>query len=560
MKPSWKSAAVALLLGALVNGALAQEHQGHEQMQSAQSPTDTAQKKPSVAKPKARQKQRPGPQEAPMHQHGEPQQAPPPSEHQGHEMAPTEGQPQMNMPDMPGMEGMQGMQGMQHKSLEELLKADPSNLVPKVGAKRTGPVGPVMRLEELEQIALSKNPTLAQASSEIKSAQGRTLQAGLYPNPTIGYSGEEIRGGASRGGQQGFFVQQDIVMGGKLGLSRNVARQEIRLAEIEAEEQRIRVQNAVRLAFYQTLASQEMLELDRSFVELSRQMVATAQRLLNIGARDRSEVLQTEISLQKAELALKRQENQHRQIWRALTAVVGDPSLPMATLEGDLEQMADESDQEGLTQLLLTQSPAVRISQASVDRAVALLALARREPVPDLQFRGGLQQNLELRSPGLSVGLQGFAELGIRIPIFNRNQGNVLSARADLERAHQEQTRIQLVLRERAAAIVRAFEDAQDTVHTYQKKIIPRSQELYEMQLKAWGQMAVSYPVVLQAQNNLFDVQSEYVLALRDLQAASIVLRGFLLTDGLEAPARPGEVAMPVREVNVPVSRGGMER
>jgi len=32
-----------------------------------------------------------------------------------------------------------------------------------------------------------------------------------------------------------------------------------------------------------------------------------------------------------------------------------------------------------------------------------------------------------------------------------------------------------------------------------------------------------------------------------------ITLRGLLLTDGLEAPARPGEVDMPVREINVPM-------
>jgi hypothetical protein len=34
-----------------------------------------------------------------------------------------------------------------------------------------------------------------------------------------------------------------------------------------------------------------------------------------------------------------------------------------------------------------------------------------------------------------------------------------------------------------------------------------------------------------------------------------VALRGFLLTDGLEAPARPGEVDLPIREINIPRSQ-----
>ena len=44
-------------------------------------------------------------------------------------------------------------------------------------------------LAELEQMALSNNPTLAQAAAEIHAATGRKLQSGLYPNPTVGYLG-----------------------------------------------------------------------------------------------------------------------------------------------------------------------------------------------------------------------------------------------------------------------------------------------------------------------------------------------------------------------------------
>src|ERR1035437_4923745 len=49
----------------------------------------------------------------------------------------------------------------------------------------TSPSG--LTLAELEQLALSNNPTLVQAAGEIRAAAARKLQSGLYPNPTAGY-------------------------------------------------------------------------------------------------------------------------------------------------------------------------------------------------------------------------------------------------------------------------------------------------------------------------------------------------------------------------------------
>jgi outer membrane protein TolC len=74
-------------------------------------------------------------------------------------------------------------------------------------------------LEQLQQMALQNNPTFRQSAANIQAAEGRKQQSGLYPNPTVCYQGEQIRGGSFHGGEQGFFVQQDIVLGGKLGLN-----------------------------------------------------------------------------------------------------------------------------------------------------------------------------------------------------------------------------------------------------------------------------------------------------------------------------------------------------
>jgi len=418
--------------------------------------------------------------------------------------------------------------------------------------QRTAQAG--LGLAELEQMALTNNPTLAQAAAEIRAAIGRKLQSGLYPNPTVGYQGEQIRGGTQGGGEQGFFVSQDIVLGGKLGLSRRVFEQEKKQAEAEAEEQRLRVTNSVRLFYYQALAAQEMVDLRRKLSQLAEDAVHTSHQLGNVGQADQPDVLQAEVEGEQAQLAVVAAEQKQLRVWRSLAATVGKPELPLTHLAGNLEDLPEDNSDQWL-QAILQDSPAVKIAELGVLRAEASLARAKREPIPNLQLRGGLQQNREIdATTNRPVGLQGFAEVGVQIPIFNRNQGNVQASRADVERSQREVQRVQLVLRERAAALVQNYLTSRAMVEKYRNRMIPRAQKAYDLYVKSYGGMAAAYPQVLISQRTLFQLQSDYIAALETLWGNSIALKGFLLTDGLEAPSRPGGMDQPVRELNVPSS------
>jgi len=87
----------------------------------------------------------------------------------------------------------------------------------------------------------------------------------------------------------------------------------------------------------------------------------------------------------------------------------------------------------------------------------------------------------------------------------------------------------------------------------YRDEILPRSQKAYTLLHEKYGLMLASYPHVLQAQRKLFQLQTEYIAALENIWTTGIALQGFLLTDGLEAPSRPGEIDRPIRETNLPM-------
>lgn len=452
--------------------------------------------------------------------------------------------------EMPMQEKMQHM----HQEVP-LVKAE----FPQMGRAQEAAHGPLLTLEQAETLARETNPTLRQAEAEIRAAKARQQQVVLYPNPSIGYTGDEIRGGSVGGGKQGFFVEQTIVTAGKLGKSRAVFGSEAKLAEIEAEEQRTRVESAVKIAFLRVLAAQERLDARRDLSRIAENAAQMQKELMNTGQADESEVLEAEVEAQRMRMAARMQENTLREEWRSLAAVIGRPDLPFETVAGSLETGWPELNEEEAVDAIAKQSPAVRIAEAAKTRADALVTRAQSEPVPDLQLRAGLEYNHEtLGSVPFAKGWEGIAEASMQIPLFNRNQGNIAAARADSDRAEQEKSRVALTLRERAATVVDQYANAKLMAVEYRDEILPNAKQAYSLLVEKYGQMLASRPRVLDAQRRLFELQVEYISSLEGVWTTGLALQGYLLTDGLEAPARPGEVDLPIRETNMPMPERSM--
>jgi cobalt-zinc-cadmium efflux system outer membrane protein len=406
----------------------------------------------------------------------------------------------------------------------------------------------VWRLDDLERVALQNNPTVGQADALIRAVQGRRLQAGYYPNPLIGVSADDIKAKEPSRSKYFFWVQQTIITGDKRKVLLDAVRQEQRHAEGEGEIQRQRVLNAVRVAFYETLGLTRMVELRRDLARIAREAVGISEDLFNIGQADRPDVLEVEIEAARAELDVNRAEDDLARAWQALAAMVGDPGLPRRPLVGDLEAELPRVDIEAIRTQLLRESPELKIAQARVERGRAAVARARADRIPNFFVRGGLGYNFEQLngngngSGGGNVGVEAFFELGIPLPIFDRNQGNIKSAEAALTIVEKEMRRVELDLTTRLAEAQRNYQDAYRTAETYPREVILRAQRAYQLFLERFRQMAASYPQVLIARRTLAQTRVEYIRSLIDVWQSAAILQGQLVMGGLEAPKDiPGE-------------------
>ncbi len=481
-------------------------------------------------------------------------------------------------PDMQGMQGMQ-MDGRDKKARaagaseanSAAQQSGPADAKRGAGSDATSITIPFAELQEPEAIGLrtgadlpapellkdvvdaepmglpaflsaaeAKNPTLAQAARNVDRSGEQARQASLPPNPTVGYSAEHIRGGSFNGGEQGAFFAQEFVLGRKLALRREVYRAEGRANDFALEVQRARVHNDVAHAFFDALAAQESVVVRDRLLKVAIDAQTNAHELERVGQADASDVLTAEVAAEQAKVEFVEAQRLFLANFAQLAAYAGDGAMPARPLTGELVA-PPAIEPEEMVAKDVKESPAVAQARAEVGVAEARVRSAKREPVPNLTVKAGEWYSGEtVGSTNLKAGWMSFAEAGVQLPLWNRNQGNVGAAEAELVRAQHEVTRTELWTKKETEPFAQQYGTARFRAERYRTEMLPRARRAFQLEAMKYQQMALAYPHVLAAQRMLFELQLGYVEALRQEWEAVIALEDAALMRGLEQPLSTG--------------------
>lgn len=394
-----------------------------------------------------------------------------------------------------------------------------------------GTMADAMELADFEALAMANNPALARAGATVRAAQGNYVQVGLYPNPFFGYNGTQIQDHGTAG-QQGVYFGQVVVLGGKLRLNRAVAAQEIRVSQQDFSAVRYKVLTDVRVRYVEVVVAQRALKLTQTLVHLGEQGVNAAEALLRAQEVSRVDVLQARIEMEQARLQFIRAQNRYNASWRELTAVVGVPEMQPSRVVDLLTQAPPERDWDTTWAQISSMSPELGAAQARVSRAALAVDRATVQPIPDLDNQFMIQHD---NSTSTDIG---FVQTVAVIPIWDRNQGAIRQARAQLAAARSDLRRVQLALQARLAQAFERYTNARQQVDLYSRDLLPNAQTTFELVAAGYRQGEFPFLNYLTAQRTFFQVNLAYVDALRELWSSTAVIDGLLLSDGLEAGVR----------------------
>lgn len=375
-------------------------------------------------------------------------------------------------------------------------------------------------LDEVEAFALAGSPNLREAAADARAAHNRAYQAGLYPNPTVYTASPQWTGSIS---QYNVFVGQDIVTGGKLQLSRAALARQARQASLKYERARFDLLTAVRKSFYGALIAQRRVEVLESLVAIADKSHATAQKLLEAQVGTTTDKLLLEIELDKAQVALTGAMTVLDASRDELAAVLGDPTLRVARVVGNLSHELPDFEYEAVRQGVVSRNALLEIARVDVARNRLLLERSIVEPIPNLNLQGGYQYQVEA-----PLHNQGLAQLSLVIPLWNRNQGAIRAAQADTSAAVARVGRVENELSALAAATLGAYLAATQVVERYEQKILPNAEEVLRITTEAWEKGEFDTMRVLQAQKTLVEAQLNVVNAQESRWQTAISLSGLL--------------------------------
>lgn len=417
---------------------------------------------------------------------------------------------------------------IQLASYELQPRQDSEHVVPEVLDLPTPTSTEALTLYDLEQMALSGNAALGQAAARIEALQGRWVQVGLYPNPMLGYAAEEM-GDDGTAGKQGAYVSQQFILGKKLHLNRAIVEQEIARAEAEYAAMGRRVRTDVQMAFYSALLAQRRLSVTRDLVGIAEEAVEASEKLLKAEEVGKTALLQSQVEANTARILLQQAENARRGAWRKLTAVVGIPGMPLHEVVGEVEDIGHDYEFEQVLQTLNGGSPELAAAYSELERARWALSRAEVEPIPDVKAQVVVQHD---NATGDDVaGVQ----IGIPLPLFDRNQGGIQQAWGEIAAAEQNAAKVEMRLRSQLADVFQSYADARVQVERYRDQILPQAKETLELTEKGYRAGEMDFLTLLTAQRTYFQTNLNYLNALRQYWNSSSEIDGLLLRDSLNS-------------------------
>jgi len=340
-------------------------------------------------------------------------------------------------------------------------------------------------------------PRLRAAGHEAAAGAAAVEQAGRYPNPTLEYLREGEQAGARTTTVQ---INQPIELGGKrrarVALAESTAAQA--RGELDALRQELRAETIA--GWHTVLAAQERQQLATTLAGLAARSIEVAERQVAAGkvspidatrARLAAVDAHTELNAASADLAIARTR---------LGALVGLPAETLVLVQ----QEAPLPRLKPLAALLAeaAQATPVRRARGQLAAQEAQAQVERAARLPDLTLTVGSQKTDDFGRRQAVVGVS------LPLPLFNRNEGNLLAALRRSDKAREEVAVAETAAASELGAAWTRYEQARTEAAMLRADVIPSAQSAYELTLKGFEHGKFAFLDVLDAQRTWARVQS----------------------------------------------------
>ena len=382
--------------------------------------------------------------------------------------------------------------------------------------------GEAITLARALALTLERSPQLATFSWDIRAAEARILQAKLVPNPEISWEGEDFtRAGvqsATESMQNTLVLSQLIELGGKRSSRVREAQFDRRAAEWDYQVKRLEVLKSTTLAFIDVLSGQRKVSLAEENVHLAEREIPVTQKKVEAGQASNVELIRTNTEVATARIELTEAMHDLEAARVNLAAQWGAKTATFASVSGNLEQLRPIPSLESL-KAKLQANPELAKWATERQKREATLNLARAEAKPDLTVDAG-PRLLGASHADMSL-VAGFS---IPLPLWNRNQGKIAEAEANVAKTSDEKAAAEAGAYAELNEAYQTLQRAAEEVRMLRDTVLPGAKSVVDQTTEGYATGRFNQLDVLDAQKSYIETRTQYVRALTDFQKAAALI------------------------------------
>jgi len=368
-----------------------------------------------------------------------------------------------------------------------------------------------LTLDQAYNLVLSQNPMVQSYQARYIGAEGNRIQQSLMPNPEASFEVENFAGDEGRSGVDGAELTLGIEQ--KIEIARKRSKR-VRVADLEKQQIKQEAIASIQSVLAQTNQAFADIAIAEKQLQYAQNRLVVADKMhkavkVRVGAAKDPKIQHTKVDIEQAAAALEKRKAEKELILAktVLANLMGVPSISQA-IKADISKLPETPSYDDVVSTL-EQTPMATMSQLAILKQESVLNLERSNAISDPTVGLGVRRFNE------DDGTAFLASVSIPLNFFDRNQGNILSAKANVKSAQAQDHSLRLNLNKQAMEIWQAMNNARDEAMDYHKNIIPSARKAFEQAEYGYSRGAFSFLDLLDAQRTLFDVQKNYLEALR---------------------------------------------
>ena len=382
-----------------------------------------------------------------------------------------------------------------------------------------------LTLKTALQRALAANPRLTAAERDVGIATGQRIQAGALINPELSYEQDNSFGsGRYRGTKSAettLQISQLFELFGKRDARIAVGQAGVEAAAIQRKAVRLEVLSETAVAFLGVLGAQRRVRILDEQIAAIDKLSPLLHRRVDAGASSPAEIGRAEVASALVKADRERVSSTLASARRELAVLMGDATAKFSVVSGRLDDLGRPPSFQAVVAAIDSNPQLMRWTAVYAQRNAELL-LARLKPYPDVRVGAGWRHYNETGDDAVRLSLS------VPIPVFDQNQGNILSAQESLAktRAERETNRNTLIV-----LAGRAYDSLQGSLRelkVLRDVAIPKSRQAADAIFEGYGQGRFTLLEVLDAQASVAQARLREQEAQQNFHVAVATIEGLV--------------------------------